>query len=848
LLNCKRLVEVSVMRKPSIILSACCVCALLISNAVGSELTGFVTNTKGEPIPSVSVVTDVQGVGTMTQGDGKYNLKLPDEVGRVTFSSIGYHARQFSIEAVPVTVVLEERYYRGTDIIVRGDRAQAGISPMAFDNVSREEIERDYTVGEFPLLLSTTTNFFSYSDGGAPLGYSYTNIRGFDDKRITTYINGVPLNDPEDQATYFVDLPDFAANIDDIQVQRGVGNSLYGDASFGGTINVATSSLSRPRYARATFGYGEYSHKGEFISDIYKQSIEYSSGLLDGKWHFTGRFSRQKTGGYRYNSWYNGWAYAFSVGRVDENMTTELYLYGGPMRMHLAYWGASRQDITADRRSNVLEYDNETDNFNQPHYHLHHHWAINDRTTLSNTLYYIRGEGYYEQLKQSSVYAEYGIDTTIADLALVIDTTFDDDTIVAVDTTLETGDLVRQQWVRKNQWGWSPTLVIEHDRGSHTFGGSFYYFESDHWGQVVWAQHIDGSLPPRHRYYQYYGKKWVGSVYSQEIYSFTDKLSTQATTQLRFQRYDFDQEKMSPFLGHQYDLNWLFFSPRLGFSYTIDEHLSIYTNFAVSSRTPTDASVYDANDPSILPSLVIETVNGDSTTYVFGDALVENERVYDFELGGSYRSNRFAAVVNLFWMDFRNEIVPYGGINENTGLLVTVNADRSVHAGIEMASTIKPVHGLTVDGNFAYNYNRVKKYIAVIDGFEIDFNDKTISNAPEYLGNLITDYKWKNWRFTNQIRLVGKRYMELYNIEEHALGAFATSSLSVQYTLGDFFSLGQLILQARVDNIADKKYETSGYGGNYACEDSGEIVVGGWAEYYIAPERSIYGQIQLEMF
>ena len=87
---------------------------------------------------------------------------------------------------------------------------------------------------EFPLLSSTTPNLYTYTDGGAALGYSYTLIRGFDDKRIVTYINGVPLNDPEDQATYFVDLPDFAANVTDIQIQRGVGNSLYGDASFGG--------------------------------------------------------------------------------------------------------------------------------------------------------------------------------------------------------------------------------------------------------------------------------------------------------------------------------------------------------------------------------------------------------------------------------------------------------------------------------------------------------------------------------------------------------------------------------------------------------------------------------------
>ena len=157
---------------------------------------------------------------------------------------------------LPREVVLEPRYYEESDIVVTGDRARSGITPIAFDNFSGADIKRDYTVGEFPLLLENTTNLYAFSDAGTPLGYSYMRIRGFDDKRIATYINGVPLNDPEDQATYFTDLPDFAANITDIQVQRGVGNSLYGDASFGGSINIVTNNLSQDRKVTFTSGYG----------------------------------------------------------------------------------------------------------------------------------------------------------------------------------------------------------------------------------------------------------------------------------------------------------------------------------------------------------------------------------------------------------------------------------------------------------------------------------------------------------------------------------------------------------------------------------------------------------------
>jgi len=306
--------------------------------------------------------------------------------------------------------------------------------------------------------------------------------------------------------------------------------------------------------------------------------------------------------------------------------------------------------------------------------------------------------------------------------------------------------------------------------------------------------------------------------------------------------------KRGAFLGLDYALNWLFFSPRLGANYAVSDWVNLFVNAAVSSRTPTDASIYDANDPSILPSLEIKSVNADSTVYEFGDALMDNERVYDFEIGVSYRDNKAAGEINLFWMDFRNEIIPYGGLNPNTGLPVTVNAGRSVHAGVEVATTLKLYSGLTLDGNFAWNYNRVKDFSLELDGYPVDFADKKIAGFPDYLGNLVVDCKATGWRFTHRLSLVGRRYMELWNIESLSLDPYLIGSLSLGYTFGHVLHLGSLTIEARVDNWADKKYETLGYGGNYAYEDGGRVAVDGWAEYFVAPERSFYGQLVLEMF
>ncbi|RKX25420.1 MAG: hypothetical protein DRP47_09840, partial [Candidatus Zixiibacteriota bacterium] len=494
---------------------------LLVVPAVSAEtIIGQITNSDGEPLAGVSVSTNVSGEGTLSDINGQFLLEIAKGIKRVTFSSVGYQSRQFQIDKIPTEVVLKRKCYKLSPIIVSANRAAVGITPIAFENITEEEIERDYTVGEFPLLLKATPNLYTYSDAGSSLGYSYMRIRGFDDKRIATYINGVPLNDPEDHATYFFDLPDFASNITDIQVQRGVGNSLYGDASFGGAINIVTTGFGRERQVTLTAGYGEYTSNGKSVSDIYKQSIEYSSGLVDGRWLFGGHFSKQKTGGYRYNSWYEGWSYYFSIARLDPRMTTELHIYGGPIRAHLAYYGVGRETLKNDHRANPgipgwddLTYSNYTDNFNQPHYQLYNRYEISDNISLSNTFYYIRGKGYYEQLKVGRGYAEYNIDTSVTG-------------------GVEYGDIVPQKWVKKNQYGWNPRLDIEHEHGTHSFGGSFYLFDSEHWGQVVWAEHVSNDIAPQHMYYRHTAEKQVASFFAQEYYRLTDRLAAQMTAQI----------------------------------------------------------------------------------------------------------------------------------------------------------------------------------------------------------------------------------------------------------------------------------------------------------------------------
>ncbi len=820
---------------------------VLLPAAAAVAIEAVVVDENDRPLEAVTVTTDVESVRAVTDERGVFELPDDADVSRITFSRVGYQSRQLRLSDMPERVRLEPLYLRGEDIVVRADRT-AGGRAAAVDNYTREEIERDYTAGELPLLLNSSPNVYAFADAGSALGYSYMRIRGFDDKRVATYINGVPLNDPEWQSTYFVDIPDIAANVTDIQVQRGVGHALYGDAAFGGSVNIATNAFTEPRRTRITAGYGQYTSNGASVGGIYKQSLEYSSGIVDGRWLFSGRFSKLRTDGYRYNSWYDGWSYYFSLARLDPNMTTELYVYGGPMQMHLAYTGATREQINEDRRANPFHaYDNETDNFNQPHYHLHNTYRLGERATLDNTVYYIRGKGYWEQFMGPESYPTW----TFADYAI--------DTAHTVGQT--SGELVRQLWVHKYQLGWNPRLDIEHDHGRHTIGGSVYYFKSDHRGQVVWAQPLVQSLDPQYKYNQYYGRKQVASLYGQEMYDLTERWSLQATAQLRYQRYEMEQAGLGAFRPYHYAYDWLYFSPRLGVTYEPDDGLSLHALVGVSSRTPAEPNVYDAEDPNAIPSLeILETrvADGD-TSYVFGDPTAKSERVYDFELGAQYRRTGWRVGANVFWMEFRDEIIPAGQVNPNTGYPMMVNADRSVHAGLELTGAVEPHRSFRIEGNYSYNHNRVKDFTGKVDVYlpdwstyqtDFDYSDKTIPAFPDHLANLLLGFNHGRVGATLRLQYAGKQYLELMNVDSLTIDAYAVASVSAEYRLPQLLGLADLTLQARVDNLFDEKYESSGYGWSYGSADTpgGQVTWIHEGHYYVAAERSYYLQFKLDLY
>jgi iron complex outermembrane receptor protein len=787
----------------------------LVSSGFGTEITGRVVDQSDQPIENVNIRTNLASVYAVTDAEGRFTLVFGDKQPEyLTFSHVSYQPWMILTSAYreDMKIMLIPAVYPEQNIRVTAMRAQTGLTPVAFSDFTAEEIERDYTIADFPRLLETTPNMYSFSYTGGAMGASEYKIRGFDSKRIGVYINGIPLNDPEDHMTYFYDLPDFAAEVSDIQVQRGVGNSLYGDASFGGSINIASAGLNRSRKLTVTTGYGRFYAGNNFIREMRKQSIEYSSGLLMGRWMVAGRLSKIYSGGYRNFSWYDGWSYFLSLSRLDRNMTTIINAYGGPFKAHLAFYGIDRETMKKNRLFNWSDYENEIDDFNQPHFELHNTYKFNNNLIFNNTLYYIRGEGYYEGYKYEKDNYEYNIPDSLL-----------------IDINQEETDLIRQKWVAKNHFGWNPRLDIKHGDGELKIGGAFYYFDSEHWGEVIWGENL--VLNSDYRYYEYFGKKYSASVYAVEAYSLTEKLHLLANLQLRYLKYEFEMPANGVYVGYTYDFDWLFFSPRLGLTYRLNDQTSLFGNIALSSREPEDGVIYDADYPYAKPA-----IDGD------GNLLADTERLYDFELGGNWRNDYFEFGANLFWMEFENEIVMAVGLDEEWRPLLS-NADRSVHTGVEFEGTWKANNYLSFTGNAAYNHNRYKDYIlesdtdwdSVIDQLN-DYSDKVIPGFPEYIANLIFDLNnFPHSRLVFRLRMVGKQYIDNENVEGNAIEPYTTASLSGTVLLGKIKNLGKLFLSARIDNIFNEKYELAG------------VVDEGWAYYIPAAERTIYMQLKWQL-
>jgi iron complex outermembrane receptor protein len=270
----------------------------------------------------------------------------------------------------------------------------AGLAPISQKTLTAADLEPRYFGQDVPLLLQgAAPSLTSYAETGNYWGYSYIRLRGIDQSRINLTLDGIPLNDPEDQVLYFADFPDLANSLNSVQVQRGVGTSSNGTAAYAGSINMETVSLAGTRR-----GGNVQLERGSFGSR--RVSAEYASGLLPSRFAWYARLSSLSTEGYRYHSGVQGRSAFFSGGYFGDRDLLKFTALTGTMKDTMAYLAVAKSDLDTNRRINPLT-PQERDGFSERLAALSYTRLLGPSTSWTTTVYRISNGGDYDVLIDS---------------------------------------------------------------------------------------------------------------------------------------------------------------------------------------------------------------------------------------------------------------------------------------------------------------------------------------------------------------------------------------------------------------------------------------------------------------
>jgi iron complex outermembrane receptor protein len=683
---------------------------------------------------------------------------------------------------------------------------------LNLSNITREELDLRAPDQELPLLLNGLPGVFAFSDAGSGLGYSYIKVRGFDQRRVGVLFEGIPLNDPEDHQIWWVDMPDLAASVQDIQVQRGVTNSVGGMTAIGGTVNIAARRLGADPRGRVSLNAGSYGFQ--------RQMVEYETGDLGGGLRSSFRLSRQEADGYRERSGHDGWGVFWTGQWRTERSTTKALIWTGREVTQHAWDAVPESVLRENRRANVETYHNAVDDFRQPHYLLANTFHLDDAWTLDNRLYAIQGEGFYENFKEDADATAYSLDR-----------------LAGIDPG-DGVDLIRRKHVRKDHVGWVPSLRWEQGpRGRLVLGGDWYTFHSRHWGDVMWADGFaPGDFLPGYKYHDYTGDKDAWSLYLNQRYEVLPGLTATADVHFQHKEYSFLQQDVKNFTGdlrNGYTVDWDFFNPKGALNWELPGQVAggrarLYGSVGVNHREPTDGELFDTwqsgSDLGVQPLFGRSENRLDpdgSTAWVeWFDPLVKEERVVDYEVGLGWRSGRASVTVGGYWMDFRDEIVPYGGVGED-GSSIRGNADRTRHRGIELGVNLQVSDrdALALAGSRSWD-----EFVTFSEFLDTDWDgtaDTVVDHAgnpialfPEYLAMAAWDRDWRpGVRTRLRLNATGKQYLDNTGDEDRTIDAWTTVDVSLWLALGDLglAPLDGATAFVHVRNLGDTAYEVWGY-------------------------------------
>ena len=661
------------------------------------------------------------------------------------------------------------------EVLVKSIRVDTD-SPITHSNVDKEELAKTNLGQDIPVLLNYLPSVVTTSDAGAGIGYTYIRVRGSDASRVNITINGIPYNDSESQGTFWVNMPDFASSIENLQLQRGVGTSTNGSGSFGASLNILSDAVSENTYGEIGVAGGSFNSQ--------KYNVKFSTGLLSDHIEISGRLSKITSDGYIDRASSDLKSYFLQSAFINDNTLIKALVFGGKEKTYQAWYGIDAETLDNDRTYNpagmytdddgvVKFYDNETDNYSQDHYQLFWNQKFNNYWTTNLGFNYTYGRGYYEQYKEDQDFKFYNFEP-----------------IEIGGEVINTTDLIRRRWLDNDYYVVNANANYKKDELDITTGVFYSHYDGDHFGEVIWAKYASTS-EIRDRYYEGNGKKDEFTVFAKATYKFNEKWSAYGDLQGRFLTYR-TSGLTSDSLPLEVDEKYNFFNPKAGLTYELSNKNQLYASYGKAHREPRRAD--------------------------FENGITKPEKLDDYELGWRFKAKKNTVNTNIYFMNYKDQLVLTGAIDD-TGAPVRATSGKSYRLGIEIDAIFLVCDNFSVLPNLALSSNKNIDFVSPIDGELVNLGTTNLSFSPNIVaGNKFEYEPIKSLQLGLYSKYVGEQYMGNVDSDVSKLDSYFVNDFNISYTIRTIPTIRELVFTALVNNIFNVAYESNGY--YYSYDDT----------------------------
>ena len=661
-------------------------------------------------------------------------------------------------------------------------------TPVSFVNLSKENIEKTNLAQDIPILLKNTPSVVTHSDAGAGIGYSSIRIRGSDQTRVNVTINGIPYNDSESMQVYWVDLPDFASSIENIQIQRGVGTSTNGPGAFGGSINIQTNSASENPFFEINNTLGSFG--------TVKNSVGFSTGFID-NFELSGRVSRIKSDGYIDRSGSNLRSYFLQGVYRDENTLIKVLNFAGHEITDQAWYGVDSSTLETNRKynmageyydefGNTLYYEDQVDNYKQNHLQIHWNQIYQNGWNSNFGIHFTNGKGFFENYNLG-----YGA-----------------------------SDYIDRRWIDNDFYGILYSLNNKTEDFNVNIGGSLNKYNGLHYGEYLWYDQINSPVNQydfKEKFYDDFGDKGEFNIYAKIDYYISDRLTLYGDLQFRNIKYEAGISANSTLTGYiedgfeNLDKSFNFFNPKFGLFYNLNDNNNLFFSFARAHREPT------------------------RTDYANGNP--NEEKLDDLELGWKLKSNNLALSLNAFYMIYEDQLVLTGQRDIN-GYEIRRNIGESYRVGIEFDSSIKLNNKLNIETNFSLSENKNKDFYSTFDGNLKNFGNTDLAYSPNLILNNILNFNPnKKVLISLRSKYVSEQFFAQTNSPISKLESFFINDINFVHDIDLPNISDDIKFKVLVNNLFDYKY--SAYGGYYSYDIQEDDQIKTYEGTYYYPQSGI---------